>query len=361
MRPESAVSVPHESRPGHDTILERPAALSVPIPLDELAGPSYYDIPLLKKPVWSKEIGIYFFLGGLSAGSYILARVAEWLGGERYRSVTRAGTAIAAAAVAPCPVLLIVDLGDPSRFHHMLRVFKPRSPMNLGSWVLTGYSGVLFLTALREWFRDPDADPADESLLSRAVGVALDAAGLPLALLFSGYTGVLLSATSTPVWSRNPWLGPLFTASAISNSASAISLALELRPEAEEEAEEESVSEAVELIDTAAHVAEGVALAGYLATAGDLAKPLTQGKLAPYFWGAAAGLVVSEVLKHVPTREGTGRWTKLLAGAIGVASGFALKWAMQQAGPPSASDPEADRQVSRPRRSQHLANNQRVK
>ena len=37
-------------------------------------------------------------------------------------------------------LLLVADLGDPLRFHHMLRVFKPSSPMSLGTWCLTAYS-----------------------------------------------------------------------------------------------------------------------------------------------------------------------------------------------------------------------------
>ena len=37
-------------------------------------------------------------------------------------------------------MLLVLDLGDPLRFHHMLRVFKPSSPMSLGTWSLTVYS-----------------------------------------------------------------------------------------------------------------------------------------------------------------------------------------------------------------------------
>jgi hypothetical protein len=241
MHAESTGALTPGSRPGHTTHLVRHGQTA--IAMDEIAGPSYYDIPLLKKPVWSWEIGCYFFLGGLSAGSYLLARVAERLGGARYRAVTRAGTAIAVTALLPCPILLIDDLGHRSRFHHMLRVFKPRSPMNLGSWVLTGYSGVLFLTALREW----PGGARQRGWFDRAAVLVLDAAGLPLALFFSGYTGVLLSATSTPVWCRNPWLGPLFTASAVSNAVSTISVALQSE-------EQSAASEALDMIDTVAHV-----------------------------------------------------------------------------------------------------------
>ena len=37
-------------------------------------------------------------------------------------------------------MMLVLDLGDPLRFHHMLRVFKPSSPMSLGTWSLAAYS-----------------------------------------------------------------------------------------------------------------------------------------------------------------------------------------------------------------------------
>src|SRR3954471_19623037 len=96
--------------------------------------PAYYNVSILKSPVWKWEIATYFFLGGISAASYVLARVAERAGGERYRNLTRAATYTAFATMLPCAPLLIHDLGDRKRFHHMLRVFKPTSPMSLGTW-----------------------------------------------------------------------------------------------------------------------------------------------------------------------------------------------------------------------------------
>jgi formate-dependent nitrite reductase membrane component NrfD len=328
---------------GHETQLKRAVPIAPPAPPPQ---PSYYDIPLLKRPVWSWEVGLYFFLSGLSAGSYLLARVAERVGGRRYRRLTRAGTAIAVAAAVPCAPLLIADLGDPRRFHHMLRVFKPRSPMNLGTWTLTAFSGVLFLTAVREWLRrdEAPAPPLGLRRLGPALFAVVDAAGVPLALLFSGYTGVLLSATATPVWSCNSWLGALFSASAISNGVSAISLALE-----DGDPEAEPATHALEKIDTVAHAAEGVALAGYLTAAGNLARPLTHGKWAPCFWGAVAGVVAGEVLKQVPARPRAKRWLRIAGAVAGLAGGLALKWAMLHAGPESAGDPDADRQVTRRR------------
>ncbi len=345
-----ATEVPTLHPGGHETVMHRPMPLTAPPAPAERAERSYYDIPMLKKPVWSWEIGCYFFLGGLSAGSYLLARLAERFGGETYRPLTRTGTAVATVALLPCPPLLIADLGDWSRFHHMLRVFKPRSPMSLGSWLLTGYSGILFLTALREWRRD--RHPSRRRRWGDLLFAAVDAAGLPTALMFSGYTGVLLSGTATPVWSKNPWLGPLFTASAISSAAAAISGTLEVR--ADKEKEEQPSIKALEKIDTAGHITEAVTLTGYLATAGSLAKPLIEGKSAPFFWGAAAGIVASEVLHHLRPKRKPRHWLGLAAAVVGVAGGFALKWAVQQAGPPSAADASADRKASRPSRQQAI-------
>ena len=36
--------------------------------------------------------------------------------------------------------LLVADLGRPERFHHMLRVAKPTSPMSVGTWILAPYA-----------------------------------------------------------------------------------------------------------------------------------------------------------------------------------------------------------------------------
>jgi hypothetical protein len=80
-------------------------------------------------------------------------------------------------------------------------VFKPRSPMNLGAWTLTAYTGVSVLAVLREGLRG-DRTSEERSiaanLLDGALKIACDAAGAPLALLLATYSGVLLSATSTP-------------------------------------------------------------------------------------------------------------------------------------------------------------------
>jgi formate-dependent nitrite reductase membrane component NrfD len=335
-----------------ETTLERRLLLvkAVPPPPAPTAAPAYYDISMLKPPVWGGDIAVYFFLGGLSAGAFILARAAERFGGDRYRRLTQAGTVIAALAAAPCAPLLIADLGDPKRFLNMLRVFKPHSPMNLGAWTLTAYTGVSVLALLREWLRG-DQTPQERSvaanLLDGALVTVSDAAGVPLAILLAGYTGVLLSATATPVWSKNPWLGAMFTASAVNTGSAAISLALDVLP-TNDAAPDEEAHKALQRIDTAAHAVEAITLMGFHASAGSLAEPLTAGKASLTFLGGAAAMTAAEVLKLLPLRGRNKRLADATSAILGLAGGLALRWSMVQAGPLSAKDPEAARQVSRP-------------
>lgn len=313
-------------------------------------APAYYDLSMLKPPVWTPEVGAYFYLGGLSAGAFILARLAERFGGGWLGDMARVGTAVAAVAALPCAPLLVYDLGDPKRFHHMLRVWKPTSPMNLGSWVLTAYTGVCGLAVLREFARARRGDRPAEGAAKAAdvtVGVLADAAGIPLALLLAGYTGVLLSTTATPVWSKNPWIGALFSASAVSAGAGAVRVALELQGGDGNEAAVEALGK----VETAARVAEVVAHTGFLADAGPLAKPLTDGGQKTSYLGGAigAGIILPEILNRLPLPEKPRRWVKIAAGVIGLLGGYALRSAFVAAGRPSADDPDAARRNSRRR------------
>lgn len=309
--------------------------------------PSYYDLSILKPPVWSADIALYFFLGGLSGGAYILGRLSELVGGERYRTVNRAGTTLALLASLPAAPLLIHDLGDPKRFHHMLRVFKPHSPMNLGAWVLTAYSGAATVAVAREWLR---GSPEEERSIGARVrdGVVFtitDAAGIPLAILLAGYTGVLLSTTSTPIWARNPWIGPVFSASAINSGAEALELVLRLFGDRSAQ----PALERLEKIDSLAHAAEIATFAGFLASAGELARPMLEGKLAKHFWGGLAFMAASELVKLLPDRGPLRKFRGIAAPVLGLAGGLALRWLFVYSGPTSGKDPDAARRVSQKR------------
>jgi hypothetical protein len=189
-----------------------------PLP-DTAEEKGYYGNPLLKAPVWTWQVPLYFFAGGVAGAAANIALVAHLLGKDP--ALVRAALWIALSGALVSPPLLIADLGRPTRFLNMLRVFKLRSPMSVGAWtlmafstgvglavvcqeiILRGYSGGLFLTA--EWIGE--------------------AAGALFGLILLSYTAVLLGVSAIPVWSENRRLLPLhFAASALGASAGILEL-----------------------------------------------------------------------------------------------------------------------------------------
>lgn len=320
------------------------------------AEPSYYDVPILKEPVWSREIPIYFYLGGLAAGSYIVGRVAERSGGEEFRGAAKWGAYLSLAALIPCPPLLIADLGDRKRFHHMLRVWKPTSPMNLGTWAITAFGGVVTYEALRQFLIARDEGQHRPPGIVRRwvenplIRMAHHAAGMPLALLVASYTGVLLSCTSNPLWCRSAWLSPMFAASAISTGAEAVGLALDATTNEDPEDEDADAAQRVlKKIDTLAHAAEGAAMTGYMRQTGEKAQTLRSGKMKKFHEVAAVTIIAAEVIKLLPLPPRARKPARMFAAALGLVGGLAMRWAITQGGKEAAANPHTSRLVSRPR------------
>ena len=150
------------------------------------ASRSYYGQPVIKEPIWTWEIPMYFFTGGLAGASAGLGYLSELRGN---RVLARRAWALALFGVGTSPALLISDLGKPSRFLNMLRMFKVTSPMSVGSWVLSAAgtaTGLAFVNEFTGLF------PRS----SRAARPAAALVGLPL----STYTAALVTNTSVPVW-----------------------------------------------------------------------------------------------------------------------------------------------------------------
>jgi formate-dependent nitrite reductase membrane component NrfD len=170
--------------------------------------PTYYDLPLLKKPVWTWEVPAYFFVGG-AAGAAAVVGVAAQLGGGQDKLV-RDARWIAAIGAAVSGPLLVSDLGRPERFLNMLRVFKPQSPMSVGAWTLAVFSGASAAAVL----------VPNRTL--RNVAAAVSAA---TGAVMCTYTGVLIGATAIPEWKKNVKLLPvLFGASALGSAVSLLEL-----------------------------------------------------------------------------------------------------------------------------------------
>jgi formate-dependent nitrite reductase membrane component NrfD len=285
---------------------------------ERINDPGYYGLPILKRPFWKWEIALYFFSEGISSGCYILSTVAEFTGNRSWRSMVRSGRYLSFLFLLPCPPLLIVDLGRPERFHHMLRIFKRTSPMNHGAWALSGYGLCSTLALAGIWIR---------FLPARLVALL----GMPFALTMLSYPGVLLSTTSIPVWAQTHFLGALLACSSMSSAVSALTLC-------NYRAEAEKVHRALGRLEDVASGAEAVALAAYVGGARKATRPLIRGKQSKLFiWGATvAGLVAPMLLRRCRSkfiRSG-------VAPVLTLAGSLALKWSITYAGQESALDTE---------------------
>jgi formate-dependent nitrite reductase membrane component NrfD len=180
---------------------------------------SYYGLPVLKAPVWTWEVPLYFFIGGVAGLSSCVALIAHLFGNDP--SLIRNSLWIALIGAALCPVFLIADLGRPARFLNMLRVAKIRSPMSVGAWVLVAFSGCAFAAVLAT---ELTVRGYGNTLIAD-VGWAGEFSGAVTGLLLAAYTGVLIGATANPVWSQNRTVIPAhFLTGAFGSAAAALEL-----------------------------------------------------------------------------------------------------------------------------------------
>ena len=176
---------------------------------------TYYGVPLLKEHVWKAAVPAYFYVGGVAGASAALGAAATWSGSPLLGGLVRKTRLIAAGGAAVSAALLIEDLGRPSRFLNMLRVFRPTSPMSVGSWLLAGFGGASTIAALLSRHTGP------LGAIGNGAAIGAGILGLPLA----GYTAVLLSNTAVPVWQgARTSLPPLFVSSAMTSAACVLDL-----------------------------------------------------------------------------------------------------------------------------------------
>jgi formate-dependent nitrite reductase membrane component NrfD len=294
---------------------------------------AYRDVPILQRPPWGGLIAGYFFFGGVSSGAFTVGALANLVGGQRRAKLARTAHYVAFLTLLPCPPLLIGDLGKPILFHHMLRVFKLSSPMNLGAWTLMAHGMGTTAGAVVSLAQN-DKVPLVGPLLAHIPESLIGIGGLPSALTLGGYTGVLLGTTSIPVWYSSPLLGALFMAGAIATGAAAVILAGELTGWLEP-----GDRRALAPLALTSGLAELALLGGYVATTGPAAKPLLQGKQARQLGGAAITIGISTALEITAMRTKTAMPRLSIVGAVAaLAGGALLRWAIVHAGHASAAD-----------------------
>ena len=186
-------------------------------PIPHIVG--YYGEPVVKPPVWTLEIPVYFFVGGAAGMAPLIACAALVLG---LTNLARAALWITAAGAIISPILLVMDLGRPQLFFNMLRVFKHRSPMSVGAWILAvfGMFAVPAWLVFELYTNEAFAPSVDPLVLIVAGLLTLGAAisGLGLAT----YTGVLIGATVIPAWFLHRVLLPIHFGTAGLGCAAAI-------------------------------------------------------------------------------------------------------------------------------------------
>jgi formate-dependent nitrite reductase membrane component NrfD len=284
-------------------------------------GPDVVQGPVINAPVWTWEVPLYFWFGGVAAGSSFVALACDLAGDE---DSARTARKVALAALMPSPPLLIMDLGRPERFYNMLRIFKPRSPMSLGAWALSAFGGLASAAV--------GADLLGREREAKLLGAANAVVGGYL----GSYTGVLLASTAVPVWGRSRlFLGPIFVSTAAATGAAATRLALVAtglpvgHPTRRALGTVETVAMSAELILSVINERR----LGPFATGLEVGAPGKLFKAAK--WAVRSGLA----LRFARKRGGPG--VHHLASLLYLAAGLLFRYAWVGAGRVSARDDEA--------------------
>jgi hypothetical protein len=181
--------------------------------------PGYYGQPVVKPPVWTWEIGLYFFIGGLGGMSAVIASGAVLF---HHLDLARAAMWLAAVGVILSPILLIMDLGRPRLFINMLRVFKYQSAMSMGAWILSMFGACVVpgLIALELHAHQVFGGTIDQ-LMRIAAGLLIFGSAF-FGTLLATYTGVLIGATAIPAWFLHRVLLPIHFGTAGLGSAAGL-------------------------------------------------------------------------------------------------------------------------------------------
>ncbi|MEO3780553.1 NrfD/PsrC family molybdoenzyme membrane anchor subunit [Micromonospora sp. B11E3] len=316
----------HHVAPGREALIgsrggRRPGRGGEVVPPAEFR--SYYGRAVIKPPVWkAHNIAGYLFLGGVAGGGALLAAGADLTGRPAMR---RAARLVSAGATGLSLAVLVVDLGRPRRFVHMLRVVKPTSPMSVGTWLLGGFSPLVAVAALDEVASLLPRRAAElAGLLARPSGLAATA----VAPAITTYTGALIANTAVPVWHEaHRELPYLFGASGLAAAGGLVAAASPAREAAPARVAGLAGSVAAQLLDRAVHRRLGM-----------VAEPLTTGRAgrlrraARVCALAGTALLAASAIRRSRTLD--------IAGGLALAAESALtKFGYFHAGTASAADP----------------------
>jgi len=324
--------------------------------------------------VWSWEIPLYLFVGGVVAGMMVLAglamlRVAK---GEDSRSFFSLQTPLLAFMLLNLGMgALLLDLTHRLYVWRIFTTFQVTSPMSWGSWVLIIVYAVLLVSALIRlpdvwpWLgqRMPKLQQLSDAIVSQPGRLsALGWTNIVLGIAIGIYTGILLNTmVARPLW-NSAILGPLFLFSGLSSGAAMMhlmSVALPgrrpapqgmiggaiaamiqpLGPQLPEKKTVDSLIRADVFFLMIELILLGLLLANLLMSSAshvEAAALITIGPYAMHFWGivVVVGVLVPIVMQGL---ELTHRIPHTIVPALLVlVGGYTLRWVMVNAGQVSA-------------------------
>ena len=150
----------------------------------------------------------YFFLIGLSYGSFVLTLPYFVFGRAQHERLGRLALLGALVCGLTAPVALLADLHGPGRFLNFYLYFQPQSWMSWGSFFIPVYIGGLLLYT---WLALRGAAP-------RAAIAAAAVLALVGGVLVALYTGMeVMVVQARPLW-NTPFLPPQFVATALAGA-----------------------------------------------------------------------------------------------------------------------------------------------
>ncbi len=318
---------PRELDPDNST---RGAAPGADLPAHQ--RPTYYDRPLLRKPHWEWEVVTYLFVGGVMGGSGMLVFVADH---DEDQALERSARYVAFVLAATCPAVLIKHLGRPERFHHMLRIVKFASVMSMGVWGLIAFSVPATAGALAQAAHDGLLPRTVRALAGSAPRALLDPLQALLGAFIAGYTGVLISATAIPLWTRGKRHIPAISVSSGLAGACALNAAIL----ASTGADSRTVRK-LERLERIAGLVELALLLDFRRHAGTLGAPMFGGNRGRRLrtFTLIGGIGIPALLHALP---GHGRAKTLLASTLTLLGGYVLRETLIEGGKASADDPRA--------------------
>jgi protein NrfD len=290
--------------------------------------------------IWTWEVAMYLFLGGLTAGVMIFAAYVALARKDDEAPFAATQLALLAPiALSLGMTTLFLDLEHKLFVFRFYTSFQPTSPMSWGAWILLliyPVTTLQVLSTLRRGF--PVVVPwVDRWAIPRGIvdwcenhrrQIALVA--VPSGIALGIYTGILLSAFSArPFWNSGV-LGPLFLVSGLSTAAALVALISREKREKEMFTKLDLVLIGAELALVGLFL---ISLATGTAKHIEALQSITGGPFTMAFWVVFVGIgLVIPLLLEMLEMRGIGKSLAMLAPVLVLIGGYALRQVMIDVG-----------------------------